>query len=117
MGYERKLYIVSESSAEGWNYAEILAMIDLSKTDYDLDKLFTEDATNYIYINDDEVTEDMYGDTIKSALPQDVIESFEEHWERTHYWRYKSALDLIKSIMDYCDTRDKDSIRVYSYGY
>lgn len=121
MGYERKLYIVSE-----WDRAcsaEVIATVDMSKMNYDtFDGLFIDDATKPIYLlepdEEIEITTDKYGEHIKSEYPDEVIRALEKDYKASPYWRTKVAIDLIKSILKN-DTEmfDDERIMIYSYGY
>lgn len=118
MSYECKLFIVSES-----NYvsnAEVLATFDLSGINYELRDIFKDNAECDLYSeyeDDFKIESDKYGFPIKAAKPETVIKILRTLNKREHYWRYKVAADLIAEIMRQCDTRDLDSIMVYSYGY
>ena len=119
MGYERKLYVVSEhteSRSNEFHWAEDIAMFDVSKCDTLYDVKW-EDANCYLFDIDGNthITEDRYGDRIKSADPEEVAKCLEKAWKKYHYWRAKTAASLIRNIVKDNDTRD--NIRVYSYGY
>lgn len=119
MGYERKLYIVSEHTDTPdtkYHWAEDIAMFDVSKCDNLFDVQW-EDAECYLFDTDGNthITEDRYGSPLQSADPIEVAEKLEQAWKNWHYWRAKTAAKLIRDIVKDCDTRD--NIRVYSYGY
>ena len=121
MGYERKLYVVSE-----WDRtcsAEVIATVDMSKMNYDtFNGLFIDNATKPIYLlepNEEiEITTDKYGEHIKSEYPDEVITALEKDYKVSPYWRTKVAIDLIKSILkNYNEMFDDERIMIYSYGY
>lgn len=121
MGYERKLYVVSEWDTSG--YADIIATIKLGKIDcYAFDDLFTNDAKYPIYLleynGDYSVSEDKYGDTIKSEYPGEVLKALSEDYKVSHYERDKIAIDLIRSIMEnHHEEFIDERLMIYSYGY
>lgn len=121
MGYERKLYVVSEWETS--HSADVIATIDLSKVDYDTFKgLFRYDAAYPIYLlepdNEIKVTEDKYGEHIKSEYPDEVLKALTKDYKLWHYWRDKVAIDLIKSIVkNDTDLFSDERIMIYSYGY
>lgn len=121
MGYERKLYVVSEWDRS--ELADVIATVDISKIDYNtFSGLFDHDADKDIYIlesNDDmKVTEDKYGEHIKSEHPENVLNALVEDYRTSHYWREKIAIDLISSVIEN-DTElfEDERIMIYSYGY
>lgn len=121
MGYERKLYVVSEWETS--HSADVIATIDLSKVDYDTFRgLFRHNAAYPIYlIEPDEeikVTEDKYGEHIKSEYPDEVLKALTKDYKLWHYWRDKVAIDLIKSIVkNDTDLFSDERIMIYSFGY
>lgn len=121
MGYEIKLYVVSEWDTSG--FADVIATIDLGKMNYwTFDGLFTNDAKYPIYLleydGDYSVSEDKYGDTIKSEYPGEVIKVLKKDYKVSHYWREKVAIDLIKSIIkNNTELFNDERLMIYSYGY
>ena len=119
MGYESRVYIVSETYStfiDGKKpYAEIIAEFDLCKCDYEFVNVFKSEANCYIYINDAPVTKDCYGDAIKSADIIDVYNAI----EYGDYWRTTMLKDALHSIIVNRDilSRDFESLKVYHYGY
>lgn len=120
MGYERKLYVVSE-----WDRAisaEVIAEIDMSKLGTAFNGLFRRNAAKPIYLleteEDTKVTLDKYGKHIKSEMPEKVIKALEKDYASSHYWREKVAVDLIKSVLkNNNEMFDDEKIMIYSYGY
>lgn len=121
MGYERKLYVVSEWDTSG--FADVITTINLGKIDYyAFDDLFTNDAKYPIYLleydGDYSVSEDKYGDTIKSEYPEEVLAALKKDYKVSHYWREKVAIDLIKSALkNYYGEFKDERLMIYSYGY
>ena len=120
MGYESKVYVVSESSISlednGKVWAEVIAMFDLCKVDTKFVDVFEHEANGYIYIGDEAVTTDKYDDTIKSANLYDVyfaIDDEETYWRLVAFKKYLGELIKNKNNL----TRDFESLKVYHYGY
>lgn len=118
MGYEVKLYVVSEHYYPGIDdtWAEVISMFDLCKVG-DRKEYFREDAEGYIYADDGNtrITEDRYGDTMKVETLDRAIEFLWKSYSESFYWRCISACELITSIRDKCDTRD--NLKVYWFGH
>ena len=120
MGYERKLYIVSE-----WDrtiIAEVIAEIDMSKLGSTFNGLFRRNAAKSLYLletdDDTEVVTDKYGDHIKAEVPEKVIKALEKDYASSHYWREKVAIDLIDNVLkNNNEMFDDERIMIYSYGY
>lgn len=119
MGYERKLFVVSEynnSEDPERNWAEDIAMFDVCKVDKLFDvKWEKAKATMFALDGETRVKEDRYGAQLLSADPEEVAAVLEDVYKKTGYWRAKVAADLIREIKETCNTRD--NIRVYSFGY
>ena len=125
MGYESRVYIVNEN---GFYYGEQdkpiceqIGMMDLCKCDNDFLAIFKDEATHNLYESHDGVdyiiSEDKYGDTLKSANIQDVIDVIKDG----DYWRtdmLKSALiSIVESYKSKNLTRDFNKLKVYHFGY
>lgn len=119
MGYESRVYIVSESYStfiDGKKpYAEIIAEFDLCKCGYEFVDIFKDEASCYIYVNGEPVEKDDYGDTIKSAELIDVYNAIEYRG----YWRTTMLKECIHAILGNKDilSRNFESLKVYHYGY
>ena len=121
MGYESRVYVINEGNIDigyGKPICETIATIELSKCGNDLLSVFKTEATQYIIADGDVViTEDKYGDTLKSADIQDVIDVIKDG----DYWRtdmLKSALiSIVESYKSKNLTRDLSRLKVYHFGY
>lgn len=119
MGYESRVYIVSETYStfvDGQKpYAEKIVEFDLCKCGFEFVNMFKDEASCCIYIDGEPITEDCYGDTIKSADIIDVYNAI----EYGDYWRTTMLKDALHSIIVNRDilSRDFESLKVYHYGY
>ena len=82
MGYESKIYIAEKGSLKdqnGMTYVSVIAMFDMCKIG-NLVNVFDKKTDCYFYADDGntKVLEDMYGDTLKEATVEDVINVLEE---------------------------------------
>lgn len=128
MGYESRVYIVSEPSIDirydgEKPMAEILASFDLCCIENELietltGKKSTEAKCNlYEHHGDEEVIikKDKYGDSLKSTDIIDVYNAIEygENWRTTALKDFLHAIIVNRDIL----TRDFESIKVYHFGY
>lgn len=114
MGYESKIYFVKKTNLyyEDKRYAQIIAMIDLSKAG-GIEKNFRITSDCYIYAESGNtmVTADRYGEELKEADINEVIEWVEKTPDRTQYARLDILLDMLKIFKKYGD------ITIIHYGY
>lgn len=129
MGYESRVYIVSEPSIDirydgEKPIAEILASFDLCCIENELlealtGKKSTEAKCNLYehHSNDEEIIikKDKYGDSLKSADIIDIYNAIEygENWRTTALKDFLHAIIVNRDIL----TRDFESIKVYHFGY
>lgn len=122
MGYESRIYVVNvcktESLITGENiftYADIVAVVNMSKMSSEFHKLFLDkiDYTIFAEDGDKDTNKDRYGDIIKSADIQDVIEWLESEIERDDYRRLKPLLGLLKGF----NREEWENLKVLHYGY
>lgn len=122
MGYESKLYVVEKCHKfpdEKMGYARIIAMFDMSKV-YDLVDVFKRETEWYFYADDGDtqVLEDRYGDTLKEATVEEVIEAVEEIIASgDQYRRWFPLLATLKVIQNQCEKGIWKEIVVLHYGY
>ena len=122
MGYESKIYIVEKTNLveeNGMKYARVLAMFDVSKF-YELSDWFrNKPATkHYIYADDGDtqIIEDCYGDTLKEASVEEVIEKLERIVENGE--DYKRIFPLLAALKVFEEQSIHwGNIAVLHYGY
>lgn len=118
MGYESKLYVVEKKGnlfEEKKQYAEVIAVYNMSKFDA-FGGIFQNEADCYFYADDGdtEVTTDKYGDTIKEAPINEVIEYLEKYKsENEHYRRVEPLLNMLKGF----NITEWNNLSVMHYGY
>jgi len=119
MGYESRLYVVNKwknipSSNENYIYAEILAMLNMSKCGIHRQDFRTTDCAIYADDGNTLITEDCYGDTLGELTIPEAIKLIEKHQEMCPaHRRWKPCLDLLMSF----DETDWDQLVVLHYGY
>lgn len=121
MGYESKIFIVNVNRykwAENQSeqvYAEIIAVMKMSRMDYSFHNLFTKEIDYGIYAEDNDHTTDTdrYGDKIKSAEIDKVIEWLESAIEVEDYRRLKPLLGLLKGF----NPNEWGNLQILHYGY
>lgn len=120
MGYESKIYVVNKwhgSEENGKCYAEKIAELKMSKCG-DFCSVFSKKTDCFIYQDDGNtpILEDKYGDELKEAAVDDVVD-----WLKTtisggeDYRRFKMALALLKSFQT--EQWERENIAVLHYGY
>ena len=117
MGYEVKLFVVSEHTyKDGKPWAEVLAMFDVCKVGFSRN-VFMEEAEGEMHgiSGNDPIETDAYGEPLRVDLPKPVIEELRKIGEKYDYWRAKVAANLIEDIVQNCNTRG--NIRIYAYGH
>ena len=122
MGYESKIYIAEKGSLKdqnGMTYVSVIAMFDMCKIG-NLVNVFDKKTDCYFYADDGntKVLEDMYGDTLKEATVEDVINVLEEAVDSgENYRRIFPLLSALKTIHEQqMDGRWKETV-VLHYGY
>ena len=118
MGYESRLYVVSENDIGNDVWAEEIVTLDMCCCP-GLREVFTEEARGYILGNDEEVThirKDAYDSPIMSADLEDVEQFLRGIYRKEHYWRAKVGADLMKSLRE-TKYKTRDCFKVYHYGY
>ena len=122
MGYESRFYIVEKSencftNEKGFVWGDVVAMFDLCKAYQVFEKIKKYPNTNcYIYIGDNKITEDCYGDTLKEIPISDMIKILEKVIKNSdyEYRRYKPFLKLLKGF----DSEQwNDNLVVLHYGH
>lgn len=128
MGYESRVYIVSEPNIDVRHdgekpMAEIIASFDLCCIENELlealtGKKSTEAKCNlYEHHGNEEIVikKDIYGKPLTSADVIDVYNAI----EYGEYWRTTMLKDALHTIIvnRYILTRDFESIKVYHFGY
>lgn len=112
MGYESRLYVVRKSCGD---WAEVIAMINLCKVYKASDKMRRYPETNcFIYVGNEAVTEDAYGERLKEIPLDDAISIIKEAWRTDEdYDRYFIALELLTAFKN----SDYKNVVVLHYGY
>lgn len=123
MGYESKLYIVERGSLkddDGKTYARVLAMFDMCKMGYHFVEMFEKETDLYFYGSDGNtrIVEDMYGDPIREANVEDVIDYLEEAVENgENYRRIFPLLAALKTFYEQKEDGRWDKLAVLHFGY
>lgn len=125
MGYESRVYVVNEN---GFYYGEqdkpigeCIGVMNLCSCSGKFLEVFKDEATHNLYESHDGVdyiiSQDKYGDTLKSANIVDVIDAIEDG----NYWRTDALKGMLVSIVESYKnknlTRDFDELKVYHFGY
>ena len=124
MCYKSKIYIVEKTNCSyteenGMKYARVLAMFDVSKF-YELSDWFrNKPATkHYIYADDGDtqIIEDRYGDTLKEASVEEVIDRLERIVENGE--DYRRIFPLLAALKAFeLHSNQWGNIAVLHYGY
>ncbi len=119
MGYESRLYVVEKYDGsifgEHKRYGEVIAMIDMCKLGEKFCKMLNNYSPTdcYIYINNEETVEDMYGDPLIEIPIQDMINILDELSQEEDYRRFAPAIGLLGGF----NLEDWKDIVVLHYGY
>lgn len=121
MGYESRIFIMDRNENEAPNgekyaWAEKIAMVNMCKMGYDsgFHELFTEPIDYKIFIDDEhDVDEDCYGEHLKYATVQTVIDWLEKEIGKDDYRRLPVLLGLLKGFQ----TDRWSELQVVHYGY
>lgn len=120
MGYESRIYVMNvhrNLPILDKPYAERIAVFDLSCMGYDprWTNLFQTPVDYNIYALDGNtiLSEDNYGDSLKSASIADVIACLEEMETKEHYRRIPPLLGMLKGF----DPAEWDDLQCVHFGY
>ena len=122
MGYESRIFIIDRNErttpkGDKWVYGEKIAMVDMCKMGYDsgFHELFTEPIDYKIFIDGETETDtDCYGEHLKSATVQTVIEWLEKEISVADYYRrMRPLLGLLEGFNE----SDWSELQVVHYGY
>ena len=113
MGYESKIYIVEHHSHSTMD--EIIAEVNLSKMGHDgWHDLFTEPQENEMYGLLERVhLEDLYGEPLKFALIDKVLEWCNNNVEKSGYRR----MVMLKHMLEGFEKESWGEIRLVHFGY
>ena len=120
MGYENRLYVVDYHKNVS-NWAEVIAMFNLSTTGYNnLYSLFKEaptvpdEFTMYDTDGNTAIKKDGYGRKLTYASIDDTIKAIKEDEEEYgHYRRYTPVVAFLESIKN----ENYENLIVVNYGY
>lgn len=122
MSYESKLYIVEKTpliSEHGKHYSRIIAMFDMHCMG-EITNVFKTETDCYFYADDGdtEVMQDCYGEPLKEASVNDVINALENSIKNGEtYRRLFPVLAALKVIEEQQSNGTWADIRVLHYGY
>lgn len=113
MGYESRIYVVNVN--ESTSYGQVIARFDLSNAGFNFSYLFKKQVDFDFYADDGntKIKTDNYGEKLKSASIQDVIEWLETKGREIHYRRIEPLIGLLKGF----DLSEWEDLRVVHYGY
>lgn len=118
MGYDSRVYVVEEHNGTLFgNYAEVLATIEMGVIP-DFRHIFETPINYEIYIGNDENTStDCYGDLIKSADVETVMNWLENAFSGKdgEYRRLRPLYYLLKAYKE--EEKKWDNIKVLHYGH
>jgi hypothetical protein len=106
MGFEIRLHVVAVTENDHDFYRLQVGMFDLCKPGYEseISKFHGCGAYNSVpvemYEGEEKRDDDYYGDTLWAHPIQDVITALEKDAKGDDYWRFRTALDILKSIRD-----------------
>lgn len=118
MGYESRVYVVNKTSmmdGDNKRYGQIVAMFDICKFN-GFDGIFKTETDCYIYADDGDtqITKDKYGDPLKEATIDEVINYLEKFAAKQKpYRRVTPLLELLKGF----DPSEWEDLIVIHYGY
>lgn len=125
MGYESRLYVVSEyggfkvECADGKMrpYGSVLATMNLACCG----SLWSETPAKCVICSDEgeEIIEDRYGKPLTSSTVEKTIKELKRIVEKDNYRRAKYALTILQEFKRQIDNDEwaGEKIRVYHYGY
>ena len=121
MGYESRIFIIDRNErttpkGDKWVYGEKIAMVNMCKMGYDsgFHELFTKPIDYKIFIDGETETDvDCYGEHLKSATVQTVIDWLEKEIKTDDYRRLPVLLGLLKGFQ----TDRWSELQVVHYGY
>lgn len=115
MGYESRLYVVDKHRAA--NYAQKIAVINMGVMGYNngWKELFCNLLACDLYAEDGNtlITEDNYGEKLKSTDIQSVIEWLETKGREMDYRRIEPLIGFLKGF----DPNEWEDLQVVHYGY
>ena len=119
MGYESKLVVVKKWGHDsGDSFGETIAELNLCgmpDSFFPISETFENEieSNKYIYMNDDEVSDDKYGELLHYTTVEKLLKVLYKCEAEEHYRRTEMAINLLKSFT----TSDWDNIVVFHYGY
>lgn len=115
MGYESRIYVVDYHKRTNWG--EVICMMNLCCMDPKSGfwNLFKSKVNYETFLSSGDVptTEDSYGEQLKDAPIQEIVEWFENATQRDSYRRLAPCLAMLKGF----DPKRWDDLRVVHYGY
>lgn len=115
MGYESRLIVVNR--CKSINYAEKIAVINMCKMGYGngWKELFCNPFDCKLYADDGNtlLTKDNYGEKLKSADIQTVIDWIETKGRKMNYRRIEPLIGILKGF----DTSEWEDLQIVHYGY
>lgn len=122
MGYESRIFIMDRNeneapNGEKYTWAEKIAMVNMCKMGYDngFHELFTEPIDYKIFIDGETETDvDRYGEHLKSATVQTVIEWLKKEISVADYYRRMGPL---LGLLEGFNESDWSELQVVHYGY
>ena len=121
MGYESKIYVVQREKNEKNYYGQIIAMFDLCNMGYGngWKELFKTEVKYDVFIENgnEETKKDCYGETLKEAPIEAVIEWLENYIARGEtYRRLNPCLNMLKGF-NLDEWGYGDGLYIIHYGY
>jgi bisphosphoglycerate-independent phosphoglycerate mutase (AlkP superfamily) len=122
MGYESKLFIVEKHEkleSDPKKYASVIAMFDMCKIG-NLTDVFKQNTDCYFFADDGNtrVLKDKYGDVLKEASVEDVIQVLENAVTSGEtYRRIAPLLSTLKTIFEQQKNNAWKDIAILHYGY
>lgn len=117
MGYESRVFVVNVTRGDRYDFAEKVAEVDMSKMGYNNGwrELFTREIDYKLFMDDGntEFDEDKYGEHLKAAPVERVLEWLKEYMKKDKYRRLPLLYGLLKGIKE----KQWDEIEVVHYGY
>ncbi len=105
MGYESTLFVVSKSDQafinNGKYFGEVVASVDLKCCGSEV-SVFRDypESDCYIYIGNEQIHEDKYGEPLKEIPVDDAIHILQKGVaSENSYWRYSVALQLLNGFV------------------
>lgn len=114
MGYESRVLVANVHRIKGVEpIAEIIADVKMSKMGYAFPRLFNKPIDFKVYLGNEEVTEDCYGEKLKEGNIKEIIKWLKNAIKTDNYRRMPVLLKLLQAF----DSEYWEELHIIHYGY